>query len=197
MKPLVSVITVCFNAAGTIQATLDSVRSQTWRPIESVVVDGASSDGTQEIVASYGDIVGAVISERDEGIYDAMNKGVGLARGEIIHFLNADDCFIDDSVVEGVARVFMSEPHVDLVYGDAVYLTQTAPSFVASTVLMPVTFFIATCVTKSCFHTSGCSIASAYSMRGTGSMLITTGCFGFSEETRGCVICNVPSSITI
>lgn len=120
---LVSVITVCFNAAGTIQATLDSVRAQTWRPLESVVVDGGSTDGTQEIVARYGDIAGTVVSEPDQGIYDAMNKGIGLARGEILHFLNADDSFVDSRVVEEVARLFDADPGLELVFGDAIYLT--------------------------------------------------------------------------
>lgn len=121
MKPLVSVITVCYNAAGTLAATLDSVRAQTWRPLESVVVDGGSKDGTQDIVARYADITGTVVSEPDGGIYDAMNKAIGLARGEIVHFLNADDSFVDAGVVEAALAVFMAEPEVDLVYGDAVY----------------------------------------------------------------------------
>lgn len=123
MKPLVSIITVCYNAAGTLAATLDSVRAQTWRPLESVVVDGGSKDGTQAIVARYADVTSTVVSEPDTGIYDAMNKGIGLARGEIIHFLNADDSFVDEGVVEAAVRVFMAEPEVDLVFGDAVYRT--------------------------------------------------------------------------
>lgn len=121
MQPLVSVVTVCFNAAPTIATTLDSVRAQTWRPLESVVVDGGSKDGTQDIVKGYADITGTVVSERDEGIYDAMNKGVALARGEIIHFLNADDSFVDAGVVEAAVRIFMAEPELDLVFGDAIY----------------------------------------------------------------------------
>lgn len=123
MKPLVSVVTVCYNAAGTIGATLDSVRAQSWRPLESVVADGGSKDGTQDIVARYADITGAVVSEPDGGIYDAMNKGIDLARGEILHFLNADDSFVDAGVIEAALAVFMAEPEVDLVYGDAVYRT--------------------------------------------------------------------------
>jgi len=121
MNPLVSVITVCYNAVGTLAATLDSVRAQTWRPLESVVVDGDSKDGTQDIVARYADVTGTVVSEPDNGIYDAMNKGIVLARGEIIHFLNADDSFVDEGVIEAALAVFMAEPDVDLVYGDAVY----------------------------------------------------------------------------
>lgn len=121
MHPLVSVVTVCFNAAGTVATTLDSVRAQTWRPLESVVVDGGSKDGTKDIVARYADVTGTVVSEADGGIYDAMNKGIDLARGEILHFLNADDSFVDEGVVEAAVRVFMAEPDVDLVFGDAIY----------------------------------------------------------------------------
>lgn len=123
MNLSVSVITVCFNAATTISATLDSVRIQTWRPLESVVVDGGSKDGTQSIVARYSDVTATVISEPDGGIYDAMNKGIDLAGGDIIHFLNADDRFVDSAVIEAAARVFMAEPGVDLVFGDAIYQT--------------------------------------------------------------------------
>ncbi len=122
--PQVSVITVCYNAAATIADTLDSVRRQTWRPLESIVVDGASTDGTQDIVAHYNDITSTVVSAKDDGIYDAMNKGIGLARGEILHFLNADDSFVDDQGVAEVVRVFQSEPDIDLVFGDAVYRTK-------------------------------------------------------------------------
>jgi glycosyltransferase involved in cell wall biosynthesis len=120
-QPLVSVVTVCFNAAATIATTLDSVRAQTWRPLESVVVDGGSTDGTREVVTRYTDITGTVVSGPDGGIYDAMNKGIDLARGEIIHFLNADDCFVDAGVVEAALAIFMAEPDVDLVFGDAIY----------------------------------------------------------------------------
>lgn len=123
MQPLVSVVTVCFNAAATIATTLESVRAQTWRPLESVLVDGGSKDSTRDIVEDYADITGAVVSERDEGVYDAMNKGIDLARGEIIHFLNADDSFVDTGVVEAAVRIFMAEPELDLVFGDAIYRT--------------------------------------------------------------------------
>lgn len=121
MQPLVSVVTVCVNAAATIATTLDSVRAQTWRPLESVVVDGGSRDGTQDIVARYADITGTVVSEPDRGIYDAMNKGIDLARGEILHFLNADDSFVDEGAVAAAASIFTAEPDVDLVFGNAIY----------------------------------------------------------------------------
>ena len=127
MSYLVSVITVSYNAAKTVGATLDSVRAQTWRPLESVGVDGGSDDGTRDIVARYADIAGSVVSEPDRGIYDAMNKGIALARGEILHFLNADDRFVDERVIADVAQLFAADPGLDLVYGDAVYLTPDGP----------------------------------------------------------------------
>lgn len=117
----VSVITVAFNTVATIGETLDSVRRQMWRPLESVVVDGASTDGTQDIVADYADITGTVVSEQDKGIYDAMNKGIALARGEVLHFLNADDSFASPLVVNEAVRAFQSHADIDLVFGDAVY----------------------------------------------------------------------------
>ncbi|MBI3432271.1 MAG: glycosyltransferase [Hydrogenophilales bacterium] len=126
-KPLASIITVCFNAAASIGQTLDSVRAQSWRPLESVVVDGASRDGTQDIVARYADITGTVVSEKDSGIYDAMNKGIALARGDVLHFLNAADCFADAGVVEAALREFAADPDLDLVFGDAIYLTPDGP----------------------------------------------------------------------
>ena len=126
-KPLASIITVCFNAAASVGQTLDSVRAQTWRPLESVVVDGASRDGTQDIVARYADITGAVVSEKDSGIYDAMNKGIALARGDVLHFLNAGDCFADERVAADVMQAFAADPELDLVYGDAIYLTPDGP----------------------------------------------------------------------
>ncbi|MEO8938084.1 MAG: glycosyltransferase, partial [Burkholderiaceae bacterium] len=75
--PKVSVITVCFNAADSIERTIESVRSQTYRDIEHVVVDGASSDGTMEIVRRHADGIAIIVSEKDGGIFDAMNKGIG------------------------------------------------------------------------------------------------------------------------
>ena len=121
--PQVSVITVCHNAAATIAEALNSVRCQTWRPLESIVVDGDSTDGTQDIVARYNDITSTVVSAKDDGIYDAMNKGIALAHGDILHFLNADDSFVDNQVVSDAVHLFTTEPDTDLVFGDAVFRT--------------------------------------------------------------------------
>lgn len=91
--PLVSVITVVRNGADIIGSTIDSVLSQSYKNIEYIVVDGASTDGTQELVRAYGPRIHHFISEQDGGIYDAMNKGVGLSSGEWVCFMNAGDCF--------------------------------------------------------------------------------------------------------
>jgi glycosyltransferase involved in cell wall biosynthesis len=121
MSLSVSIITVCFNAAASITSTLDSVRFQTWKPLESIVIDGGSTDGTQECVAHFKDITSSVVSESDMGTYDAMNKGINLAHGDIIHFLNAADSFVDESVVEVAVSIFITEPDVDLVFGNVIY----------------------------------------------------------------------------
>lgn len=114
---LISIATVCFNSAKTIRTTLDSVRAQTYRPLELVIVDGGSTDQTMDIVAEYADIHGTVVSEPDAGIYDAMNKAIRLAKGDVIFFLNSDDCFSDNQVIQDVVNVF-SASNSDLVFGD-------------------------------------------------------------------------------
>jgi len=120
-----SVITVCFNAAATIEVTLRSMASQTYPHVEYIVVDGASTDTTLEVVKRYASSVTTLVSEKDEGIYDAMNKGIGLATGDVIYFLNADDWFVDDAVLTDIADVFAQDDRRMLVYGNVVY--QDAP----------------------------------------------------------------------
>ena len=97
----VSIITVAYNAAGTIEDTIRSVLAQTYPDIEYIVIDGGSTDGTVGIIDRYRDRVAQVVSERDEGIYDAMNKGIRLATGEVIGILNSDDFYVDTSVISG------------------------------------------------------------------------------------------------
>lgn len=102
--PVVSVVTVVFNGAGEIARTIDSVRGQTYPSIEYVIVDGNSSDGTQEIVQRYGAEVDHFISEPDRGVYDAMNKAVALARGEFILFMNCGDVFAGPDALSQLLR---------------------------------------------------------------------------------------------
>ena len=119
----VSIITVCYNSARTIGDTLQSVSEQSYGNIEHIIVDGQSGDNTLEVVATKGMHVTRLVSERDSGIYDAMNKGLALASGEVVGFLNSDDFYADAAVLAKIANVFQ-DPAVDACYGDLVYVTQ-------------------------------------------------------------------------
>jgi glycosyltransferase involved in cell wall biosynthesis len=118
-EPLISVIIVVFNAKKTIKDTIDSILEQTYRNIEIVIIDGKSNDGTIEVVKGYANKVGYFISEKDNGVYDAMNKGIIASKGEWIIFLGADDVFIDVNVL---SSIFISKKHdeIDFLYGDVI-----------------------------------------------------------------------------
>jgi glycosyltransferase involved in cell wall biosynthesis len=118
---MVSIITVCYNSAKTIEHTICSVKSQSFGDIQHIVIDGQSSDETLAILEKYPHL--QVISERDQGIYDAMNKGIAMAKGDIIGILNSDDLYFDTTVVGRVVSAFQSP--VNCVYGDLVYVAQT------------------------------------------------------------------------
>jgi glycosyltransferase involved in cell wall biosynthesis len=113
----ITVITVCYNSAKTIGQTLRSVREQTHKNVEHIVVDGGSTDDTLTVVAAEGPHVAKIISEKDSGIYDAMNKGIKLATGEIVAFLNADDFYKGADGLAQVAQVMQVE-RLDALYGD-------------------------------------------------------------------------------
>ena len=117
----VSIVTVCYNSADTIEDTIRSVLSQQHDRLEYVVVDGGSTDGTLDILARYRDRIDKCISEPDRGIYDAMNKGVDLAEGEFVGFLNADDVYTSPTVISEVAAAAEMN-HMDGVYGDLMYI---------------------------------------------------------------------------
>ena len=91
--PLISVITVVYNGASTLKKTIDSVAKQNYLNIEYIIIDGGSTDNTVQIIEEYSHRINFWISEKDNGIYDAMNKGIRLAKGDWIYFLNADDKF--------------------------------------------------------------------------------------------------------
>ncbi len=116
-KMKISIVTTTYNSAATIADTLRSVADQSYNNIEHVIVDGASTDNTLDIVSRFPH-VSTVISEKDKGIYNAMNKGFRLATGDYIGILNSDDFFTDDKVIERVASV-LSDPNIDAVIGDA------------------------------------------------------------------------------
>ncbi len=115
-NPLVSIITVVYNGAGTIEQTIESVKGQSYKNIEYIIVDGDSTDGTQQIVNKHSDFISYFISEKDNGIYDAMNKGILHAKGDIIGIINSDDWYALAAVKNAVR--FFEENDVDLVYGN-------------------------------------------------------------------------------
>ena len=119
----ISLITVCRNAADTISRCIESVICQNFKDFEYIIVDGASTDGTIEIVNEYKFRINKIISEPDQGIYDAMNKGIKLASGSIAAMLNADDYFADEMVLSNVAAAFDQE-NTGIVYGDIDYVNK-------------------------------------------------------------------------
>ena len=113
----VSIITCTYNSAATIADTIKSVNAQTYPNIEHIIVDGLSKDNTLEIVKEFACERQIIKSEKDNGIYDAFNKGIGMATGDIIGVLNSDDFFTSDTIIEQVVNAF-NEECIDAVYGD-------------------------------------------------------------------------------
>jgi glycosyltransferase involved in cell wall biosynthesis len=122
----VSIITATYNSESTIADTISSVVNQTYPDIEHIIVDGASTDGTLGIAGSLGHN-GPIISERDNGIYDAMNKGIKMATGDVVGILNSDDFYSHDHAIEHVVHSFKKNNR-DSVYGDLVYVDANDPS---------------------------------------------------------------------
>ena len=118
----ISIITISFNAKATIEKTLQSVANQLYKNIEHIIVDGGSKDNTLEICNSFPH-VSKIISEPDKGVYDAFNKGLKLATGDIIGFLNADDIFFNENSVQEIAKAF-SENKTHIVYGNLDYINE-------------------------------------------------------------------------
>jgi glycosyltransferase involved in cell wall biosynthesis len=112
----ISVVTAVRNGASAIRPTLDSVAAQSYRDVEHVVVDGASTDGTADVVRAHGGRVAQLVSERDAGVYDAFNKGWRLATGDVVGYLNAADVYTSADVLGRIAEAF--SPDVDAVFGD-------------------------------------------------------------------------------
>ncbi len=125
----ISIITVVYNGAETIEETIQSVFSQNFKDIQYIVVDGGSTDGTIDIVRRYSDKIDEFISEPDNGIYDAMNKGIALATGDVIGLLNADDVYQDEMILDKVAGCF-KQPDIDACYADLVYVSQSDTSHI-------------------------------------------------------------------
>ena len=117
----ISIITAVYNGAATIADTLRSVAEQTHPDVEHIVIDGASKDSTLEIINANRGRVSKIVSERDSGVYDAMNKGLRLATGEVVALLNADDVYSGPETLSKIAARF-ADPQVDICYGDIVYV---------------------------------------------------------------------------
>jgi len=118
----VTIITAVFNDATTLENTIKSVLNQSYQNIEYIVVDGASTDGSAEIANRFKGEKCRVITEKDQGFYDALNKGIAMATGAVVGILNADDIYATDDVIAEVANVLVSNPQLDCVYGDLNYV---------------------------------------------------------------------------
>ncbi|WP_102408581.1 glycosyltransferase family 2 protein [Parabacteroides bouchesdurhonensis] len=118
----ISVITTTYNSGRTVRDTIESVLSQDYPDIEYIIIDGASTDDTLRIVNEYADRISWIVSEPDKGIYDAMNKGIRMATGDVVGILNSDDFFASQDVVSRIASEF-AEPSLDAVYGDVRFVS--------------------------------------------------------------------------
>lgn len=125
-QPVISVITVCYNSAATLGRALRSVADQDWPHVEHIVIDGASTDGTAAVIDPFRPRLAHVVSEPDRGIYDAMNKGLDRASGDIVCFLNADDCYAAPTVLSRVATI-MRDQHLDALMGDVGFFHAANP----------------------------------------------------------------------
>lgn len=117
----VSIITATYNSAATIKDTLQSVSVQNYSDIEHIIVDGKSNDHTLDLVNTFGHVV-KIKSEKDSGIYDAMNKGITMSTGDIVGILNSDDFYVYDTVISDVVDIFNSDSNIQCVYADLIYV---------------------------------------------------------------------------
>jgi glycosyltransferase involved in cell wall biosynthesis len=123
----VSVVTAVWNAKETIETAIDSIRSQCYQNIEHIVIDGGSTDGTCEVLERRRSELDVLVSEPDHGIYDALNKGVLRATGDVVGFLHADDIYAGPRSVQTIADAF-TDPSIDAVYGDLLYVRRSDTS---------------------------------------------------------------------
>jgi len=119
-----SLVTATYNSAATIANCIESVNRQTHADVEHIIIDGASKDNTLEVIQSMPNLVTTIVSEPDKGIYDAMNKGIALATGDVVGILNSDDLLCDPEAIEKVVRIFEANPSLDAVYADLYYVDQ-------------------------------------------------------------------------
>ena len=125
-SPKISIITVCFNAEKTIRRTIESVVNQSYKNIEYIMVDGQSEDDTVSIIKGFENHISKLVSEKDKGIYDAMNKGIDLATGTYLLFLNADDYLISETAVENIVNQINQHADKEIYYGNLVVYDHTS-----------------------------------------------------------------------
>ncbi|MFH1509272.1 MAG: glycosyltransferase family 2 protein [bacterium] len=118
MSLKISVVTTVFNAKDTIEQTIKSILQQNYSNIEYIIIDGGSKDGTLEIIEKYKNSIDYFVSEGDKGIYDGMNKGISIANGEVIYFLNADDELYDKEVISNIVKEFEQEKDLAMIFGN-------------------------------------------------------------------------------
>ena len=124
----ISVITVTRNSEKTLQDCISSVAKQSYKNFEHIIIDGASSDETLKLLKKNSNYISLVLSEPDKGIYDAMNKGINLANGDIIGFLNSDDFYSSNFVLSSVAKIFEEKSFIEATYSDLIYVDKVNPS---------------------------------------------------------------------
>lgn len=147
----ISVITVTWNSSATLRDTMQSVLNQSYSDVEHIIIDGASTDGTMDIVREMEPLYKGrlrYVSEHDNGLYDAMNKGIGMATGHIVGILNSDDFFTDNAVLATIARQFEADTNLDAVYGDIHFVKD--PDLKNACVI----------TRRGCFTAAGCAWAS-------------------------------------
>ncbi len=125
----ISIITITYNSEATLADTIESVVSQTYSDMEYIIVDGGSTDNTLSIIDSYRDKISKVISEKDRGLYDALNKGIAMASGDVIGMIHSDDFYTGEDVLEKIARA-ISEHDADAVYADLYYVDKNDTSLI-------------------------------------------------------------------
>ena len=128
MSKKLSIITVCFNIKDEIEQTLKSIVNQTWQDFEWIVIDGGSTDGTLDVLKKYEKNISVLISEPDKGIYNAMNKGIKIAKGKYLNFMNGGDSFYADDILE---KIFADKDYdADVLYGGYNVIEQTGKSWI-------------------------------------------------------------------
>lgn len=121
----ISVVTVVYNCADTIRGCIESVLNQDYTNLEYIIIDGGSKDGTVDVIKEYEHRLGKFVSEKDKGIYDAMNKGLKLATGDVVGILNADDFFYSTDTISKIAKAFVKKPELDATIADIVFVNET------------------------------------------------------------------------